>query len=403
MPQFNAYPAMQARTFDLPALMQQAADLQGTRQQNRLLQRESDNRQAMGGLVPGIMAGDEGAIGQAAALDPDLTAKYLGIFSKMDANEKAQAKERLETLGGLLQAVESSPPVQRPQMYNMARERAQALGISVDSAPPTYDPNWTRMKIAEAGQLSDLLKQSGDKAPKIETFYTPKGGSQKRQWDPESKEWEPVGGIKPPSGMSVRVNKDGSFEFVQGAGAGMQRKTLGDIEEKLVGAREGLSRLRGIAAKFKPKFQEIPTRLGVAWTGLKARFGSGDVSSEDRKDLTEFADYRRDAISNINLYIKEITGAQMSEAEADRLRLAQPDPGEGIFSGDDPITFKAKLDSAIRDLEKAAVRYEHYLSQGITDPEEIARLSPLDTIRTAINEQTGERLAEIGGQWVPLQ
>lgn len=402
MPQFNAYPALQAQTFDLPALMQQAADLQGTRQKNRLMQRESENRQAMGGLVPGIMAGDEGAIGQAAALDPEMTAKYLGIFSKMDANQKAQAKERLETLGGLLQAVESSPPVQRPQMYAMARERAQALGIAVDSAPSTYDPNWTRMKIAEAGQLGDLLKRS-DKAPKIETFYTPKGGSQKRQWDPGSKEWQSVGGVKPPSGMSIRVNKDGSFELVQGPGAGLQRKTLGDIEEKLVGAREGLSRLRGIAAKFKPKYQEIPTRLGVAWTGLKARFGSGDVSSEDRKALTEFADYRRDAISNINLYIKEITGAQMSEAEADRLRLAVPDPGEGIFGGDDPITFKAKLDSAVQELEKAAVRYEHYLNQGITDPEEIARLAPLDAVRTAVNEQTGERLAEIGGQWVPMK
>ena len=203
--------------------------------------------------------------------------------------------------------------------------------------------------------------------------------------------------ITTPEGLTIRTG------VRTGGAGGMQKKTRGDIEKKLVGAREGLTRLRGIAAKFKPEFQEIPTRLGVAWTGLKARFGKGGVSSEDRQALTEFADYRRDAISNINLYIKDITGAQMSATETDRLRLATPDPGEGIFGGDDPITFEAKLGSAIQDIEKATVRYEHYLSQGITDPEVMARQSPLDQMSIAENTETGELIIEIGGQWVPLQ
>ncbi len=213
---------------------------------------------------------------------------------------------------------------------------------------------------------------------------------------------------KPPFGFEMDFDDQGRLVSMSqgraGAGqTGMEKRTRGDIEKKLVGAREGLSRLRGIAAKSRPEYQEIPARLGVAWTGLKARFGQGGISSEDRKSLTEFADYRRDAISNINLYIKDITGAQMSATETDRLRLAVPDPGEGIFGGDDPITFKAKLGSAIRDLEKASVRYEYYLGQGINDPEEMMRLSPLDTMKTAVNEQTGERLIEIDGQWVPLK
>lgn len=203
--------------------------------------------------------------------------------------------------------------------------------------------------------------------------------------------------ITTPGGVTIRTG------VPRGGAGGMEKKTRGDIEKKLVGAREGLSRLRGIATKFKPEFQEIPTRLGVAWTGLKARFGAGDISLEDRRGLTEFADYRRDAISNINLYIKDITGAQMSATETDRLRLAVPDPGEGIFGGDDPITFQAKLDSAIRDIEKAATRYEHYLAQGITDPEEMARRMPLDAMPIYVNPETDERIVEIDGQWVTLK
>ncbi len=203
--------------------------------------------------------------------------------------------------------------------------------------------------------------------------------------------------ITTPEGLTIRTG------VRTGSTGGMEKRTRGDIEKKLVGAREGLARLRSIAAKYRPEFQEIPTRLGVAWTGLKARFGKGGVSSEDRQALTEFADYRRDAISNINLYIKDITGAQMSATETDRLRLATPDPGEGIFGGDDPITFEAKLGSAIRDIEKATVRYEHYLSQGITDPEVMARQSPLDSMRVYVNPGTGERIVEINGQWVPMK
>lgn len=205
-----------------------------------------------------------------------------------------------------------------------------------------------------------------------------------------------------PTGMEITTS-DGTTIRTGVPRGGMQKKTRGNIEGKLLGAREGLARLHSIAERFKPEYQEIPTRLGVAWTGLKARFGAGDISPEDRRSLTDFVKYRRGAISNINLYIKEITGAQMSEAEADRLRLAVPDPGEGIYPKDDPITFKAKMDSAVEDLEKAAVRYEHYLNQGITDPEEIARRTPLDTMEIYVNPQTGEEIVEIDGQWVPLK
>lgn len=206
------------------------------------------------------------------------------------------------------------------------------------------------------------------------------------------------------AGQQIELEQtDEGLRLSIGKGVNMEKKTLGDIEKKLLGARENLARLRNVAMKFRPEFQEIPTRLGVAWTGLKARIGLGNISSEDQKLLSETADFFRDSISVINLYIKDITGAQMSASETDRLRLAVPDPGEGIFSGDDPITFKAKLDSAIQDIERAIVRYEYYLSQGITDPEEMARRTPLDRMPTAINEQTGERIVEIDGQWVPLK
>jgi hypothetical protein len=129
--------------------------------------------------------------------------------------------------------------------------------------------------------------------------------------------------------------------------------------------------MEAIAKEFKPEYQEVGSRLGAAWTSKKAWLGMSDqISKKDKVFLAKYAKYKRKAISNINLYIKEITGAQMSEKEADRLRLAQPDPGEKWYQGDDPITFKAKMDDVLDYSRAAIMRYDWYKAKGtLTDPE----------------------------------
>jgi hypothetical protein len=172
------------------------------------------------------------------------------------------------------------------------------------------------------------------------------------------------------------------------------------IQTKQFDTQESLVRLREMADQYRPEFQEIPTRLGAAWTGLKARFGAGDVPPEERQLLTDFAEYRRNAFEAFNAYIKNIAGTQVSAAEEKRTNNALPNPGTGIFSGDDPITFEAKMNSAIEMAEKASIRYHHYLQQGITDPEEMALRAPLDSIELYINETTGKQGAIINDKWV---
>ncbi len=169
-------------------------------------------------------------------------------------------------------------------------------------------------------------------------------------------------------GMKLTVGPDGEVSFQTGVGSdeGLSKKVRGNVEGKLVGALEGLARIGNIVKSFKPEYQEIPTRLGVAWTSLKEKFGV-NVPKEDRAFLEEFSTYKQDALENINLYIKEITGAQMSEKEANRLRKAQPDPGEGLFDGDSPSVFKAKLVNQYKKLKLSTVRYSFYLKQGVDE------------------------------------
>lgn len=200
-----------------------------------------------------------------------------------------------------------------------------------------------------------------------------------------------VSGISPKAvkGMKFYDRETGNLilDMSGGEGPDMTRKTKGTIEGKIIGGKEQLARMQTIYGEFKPEYLEIGTRLKAAWTGIKAKLGK-NVSREDAKALTGFKKFQRKAIENINLYIKELTGAQMSEKEADRLRLAQPDPGENWWSGDDPITFKAKMDDVMKFTRAAVARYEFYRSKGLDD----------NQIKAIINSDTGLNLEEMASK-----
>jgi len=159
-----------------------------------------------------------------------------------------------------------------------------------------------------------------------------------------------------------------------GGGSDISPKTKSDIEGKLMNGLEQYNRMKSISASFKPEYQEIGSRLDAAWTGLRAKLGKG-VSKEDSDFLTDFKKYQRKSIENINLYIKEMTGAQMSEKEANRLRLAQPDPGEKWWKGDDPITFKAKMDDVLKMTRAAVARYDFYKNNGFSHNEIVGMIN----------------------------
>jgi hypothetical protein len=118
-----------------------------------------------------------------------------------------------------------------------------------------------------------------------------------------------------------------------------------EIDKQLLNTTNALSRLGEIERLFEPRFQTFETKAGMAWTDLMDRFSTtrDSIPPEELKDLEDYRSFRLSAIDNINRYIKEITGAQMSEAEATRLRQGAPDAGDGILGGDGPTTFMAKL------------------------------------------------------------
>lgn len=184
------------------------------------------------------------------------------------------------------------------------------------------------------------------------------------------------------TGMQVTVDKDGTVRVTQGplgaGGGGMTPTTKTDVQKKLFNATEQMSRLRLIEQKSKPEFQTLRTRGESWWLSVKEKLGK-NLNPEEAALVSEFATYQQDALENINKYINEITGAQMSEQEADRLRKVMPDPGEGVWGKDSPTQFKAKLDNAIYKCKLSIVRYQMLLSKGF-DPEAIKKMAGGDAL-----------------------
>lgn len=182
---------------------------------------------------------------------------------------------------------------------------------------------------------------------------------------------------------------------------GLGKEATNKLEEKQLNTTEGLARLSNISSQFKPEYQTIENRLGFKWNELKDSVGflQKSVSEPDRQKLAEFSAFRADALNNLNQYIKEITGAAMTNAEADRIMRAMPNPGDGVLNGDSPTVFKAKLDAAIRSSQMALARYNYLRRNGFSGSiDDMATKMPLQKMNDVIQNRTNELLQEAMSQ-----
>ena len=60
-----------------------------------------------------------------------------------------------------------------------------------------------------------------------------------------------------------------------------------------------------------------------------------------------------------------MTGSAMGVQEADRIIATLPNAGTGIFDGDSPTQFQAKLDNAIQQTKYALARKNYSLLKGL--------------------------------------
>lgn len=443
------YPALNVQGVDLSSLTKGRADKQLQRS-NALklseLTRAKDVRERMGPIMTQFASGDRGeAIGAAMGVDPTQGIALMKLRESIRQGTAGRSKAEVETLlrhgGFMARGYRALEKMSNPQAsYDDFKQMLRNNGVTeseIEKMPARFDPNHATLTRAAFDELKEDTLSPLTRMIREQKAYEPGSENWKRLDDAIKKsstasepdvvrklrylnvkegspEWkEAIAASMKGTGFRMRLPDGTEVGFGVGV-ADFTKPTIKSLEKKFLDAGESLARLGRIQRQYKPEHQELWERLGIAKISLKAWL-SMDVSREDRAKINRHMKARRTAIENINMYIKEITGAQMSENEAIRIRLAQPDPGESWWSGDDPLTFEAKLADAIDAQLAARARYKYLLNKGRSDilqgnnkdadriEAEIPILDELGELAVRIAENPdGRRMVEINNEWVEI-
>jgi hypothetical protein len=278
-------------------------------------------------------------------------------------------KDRGEEIGKLHKKLKEASESEQPEIQKKLAALMQDHQGAVQSFPMLFKQktglDWSPPATSEAEKQAGRIELEREKQEGRIALEEAKGENWVEHKDPQFPQVKYIknrktGEIKQVSKVTkgMRIETADGTVIQMGGDGDLTKKTIGAIEGKQLAYRESFTRMEAIAKEFKPEYQEVGSRFAAAWTGKKAKLGMS-VSKKDKTFLTKYAAYKRKAISNINLYIKEITGAQMSEKA-----------GEKWYQGDDPVTFKAKMDDVLLYSRAAIARYDWYRAKGtLTDPE----------------------------------
>jgi hypothetical protein len=166
----------------------------------------------------------------------------------------------------------------------------------------------------------------------------------------------------------------------------ISKTTAGDVEKGVLADAAAITRLNNIQFSYKPEYQNIKFRTGQAWNTLRDKFGG--LPESEKRQLTEYSQYKQNSLQNLNQTIKDLTGAAMGVQEADRIIASLPNAGADIFGGDSPTEFEAKLNNAVKQTKYALARKNYALKKGLN-----WESTPLDSMPSIINKR-GKEIAE---------
>ncbi len=271
-----------------------------------------------------------------------------------------------------------------------------ALAQALQGKPETFSPimddqgNIAGQRSSTSGRVvSDpCTPKQATKPNKFVNFMDPASGQiqSAREGSPEAEGLVDQGFIRSGNtgGMQLEVGPDGTVQFKQGGvpGQGFGKKTTGGIETSIVGTTERIDRLDSIASTFEPRFLEFSTRFAALKTAFSEKIGF-KPSAEDKKLLEDYTRFKRRSMNELNLTIKELSGAAVTETETPRLVAAMPNPGQGLFDGESPTEFKTKLDDTTQIAKAAHNRLIDLRSRGLIGAsgkitEDLAGQFPLD-------------------------
>lgn len=140
-----------------------------------------------------------------------------------------------------------------------------------------------------------------------------------------------------------------------------------NIQKEILETGGTIALLRSLEESTQSEFLTLGGRargrLGNLWDTLSP----STVPESERQYLYDINSWAATSYTALNKYIHDITGAQLSQFEADRIRRAFPDPGDDVFMIGGPTPYRAKLAGVLLELNRANARRRYVLGAGITE------------------------------------
>jgi hypothetical protein len=302
-----------------------------------------------------------------------------------------------QAAGAFTQARGAALQQQKEEQAAQAAAERQAM---LDARQARLDAMAAEKQAMDIANIKSQIKQrekpDAPKEPQLQEVFDPETGRPVKGYFNEANRFIRVGGLKAvdtkaqkKTGFVGVYTQDGKFvknvregsdeadrlaeqgfkiiESTQLTGTkkdlGLTTSVRGKIQTDIKDLEQAKAGLQGIKETFRPEMQTFLVRGEAGWKSLLEKGGVG-LSDADEKLIADVALYKQNAWDAANRYIKYLTGAQMSEAEAKRILKSFPDPRLGFFEGDSPSQFKAKLDDALESVENSLARNYYFLNKG---------------------------------------
>ncbi|QDP58754.1 MAG: hypothetical protein GOVbin1573_41 [Prokaryotic dsDNA virus sp.] len=370
---------------------------------------------------------------------------------RLDAAQKAKAKEELTALAGIAMKADGNPEVyeqqkQRLMQMGILEEDAAQIGLedangllgAVLGPQGLWDQQAYAEKMALGGYNAETARMNAEtsrgrlsldmnkpdprriiKGSDGRSYYEDTGepvlpnDPGKTPTDPlaELKARAEAAGLAPGTpeyrkfmleggragGMSLEVGPDGSIRFGTGAAAGaaLGRSGMNDLDQKEIDSRNVLARLDGITKQIvdNPDVLSGMTlmgnlkRVGMEWADFIG--GAGTLDEAQTKELVALTQLRSDVLDNLNYTIKEITGAAMTESEAKRIGATMPNVN------DSPTVFLAKLEQASKRTRAAVARYNYWRNGGFGEAKDPMSATTLGDMEKLIDRRASELARQV--------
>ena len=317
---------------------------------------------------------------------PQLTPAQFGGGRPISPMPQAGANRSGIAAGTLMQP---SPDIAGPHSLGRnalsASSRQPPVGNAL-MAPQSRDPNFI---LTQGGGMSPPATPPPPPSAPPETYQTGLG--------PMTRDRAERLGM----GLAIAGKGDAGKMLMDSVIRGeMGKEGRNKLDTDLIDTAQRYHRLRAIQSSMKPEYLEIPTRLGMQWKGIKAKFGS--LPQQEQGELYKYATFRRDAAQELNELVKERSGGAVTPQEFVRQGVELPNAGNGIFDGDDPVTFQAKFDRAYEVVALGMAR-NAYLRKAdgrnaAATTAELARMMPVERFRAQVNHRARQLEGEVRQQ-----